>query len=157
MITARLNPPAIFTRKYTLGDCLPLRIVTVNANYVPTMPTTAPTAKIYDLSTNNKVGATISLPIIDRYARETGGTTNCLFGTRHKIGSDFTEATTYAVLYEWAISGTTRAWVEHFQLDGNSGDADGSVIAVEHFPRPESDYVQYDTESGKTLRGRNPH
>jgi hypothetical protein len=60
------------------------------------------------------------------------------------------------ILYKWTISGTTYKATDNFDVS-YAGDADGCVIGMGGYQTPLGQAVTYDTESGKTLRGLNPH
>jgi hypothetical protein len=141
-------------RQYSVGDSIPLSIVTVNASGAPAMPDAAPVAEIYD-SGGSQVGSDIKLPIRDRYGADSAGTTNCYFGRTFRLHSSFA-AGSYSILYKWVISSVTYETVDYFTV-AYAGDADGCVIAMGAYATPQGLAVTYDTESGKTLRGLNPH
>lgn len=144
----------MWQRQYSVGDSIPLSLVSRNASGTPTLPDSAPVAEIYD-SSGSQVGSDISLPIRDRYGRDSAGTTNCYFGRTFRLNSSFA-AGRYMILYKWIISSVTYESTDHFDV-AYAGDADGCVISMGAYPTPVGHAVAYDTESGKTLRGLRPH
>lgn len=130
---------------FHVGDGIPLALSSENASGTPTLPTTAPVARIYSGST---LIETVSLPICERYK------TTAYFQKRHVLGSSYS-AGRYHIIYQWVISGTTYKRTACFDV-ASGGDADGNVIAAAAVARPEAQYVLYETESGKLQSGRNP-
>lgn len=141
-------------RQYSVGDSIPLSLVSKTPAGAPTLPDAAPVAEIYD-SGGSQVGADVSLPIRDRYGRDAAGTTNCYFGRVFRLNSSFAVGS-YSIVYKWTISSVTYQSCDHFQI-AYAGDADGCVIGMGAYQTPLGLAVAYDTESGKTLRGLNPH
>lgn len=131
--------------RFHVGDSIPLAVSSEDNNGVPTLPTAAPTARIYSGST---LIETVSLPIWDRYK------VTAYFQKRHRLGSSYS-AGTYLVVYGWTISATSYKKVAFFQVY-SGGDADGNVIAAAAVERPEANYILYETESGSLMAGRNP-
>jgi hypothetical protein len=144
----------VWQRQYSVGDSIPLSVLSTNASGTPTLPDSAPVAEIYDAS-GSQVGSDISLPIRDRYGADSAGTTNCYFGRTFRLNSSYA-AGRYMILYKWIISSVTYKATDHFDI-AYAGDADGCVIGMGAYATPLGFAVAYDTESGKTLRGLNPH
>lgn len=144
----------MWLRQYSVGDSIPLSICSTNASGAPTLPDAAPVAEIYDAS-GSQVGSDIPLPIRDRYGADAAGTTNCYFGRTFRLHSSFAVGR-YMILYKWTISAVTYQATSHFDV-AYAGDADGCVIGMGAYATPLGFAVGYDTESGKTLRGLNPH
>lgn len=144
----------MWQRQYSVGDSIPLSVLTTLTPGTPTLPDAAPVAEIYD-SSGSQIGSDISLPIRDRYGADSAGTTNCYFGRTFRLNSSFA-AGRYMILYKWVISAVTYKATDHFDV-AYAGDADGCVISMGAYPTPLGFAVAYDTESGKTLRGLNPH
>ena len=95
----------MWQRQYSVGDSIPLSLLTTNPSGAPTLPDAAPVAEIYNAS-GSQVGSDISLPIRDRYGADAAGTTNCYFGRNFRLHSSFA-AGRYMILYKWVISAVT--------------------------------------------------
>lgn len=141
----------MWIRRYSVGDEIPLSLLTVNASGAPTTPDSAPIVQIFN-SSGSQVGSDIKLPIYDRYGEYTSA---AYFGRTFLLNSSYA-AGRYFVLYEWVISSVTYKTTEHFDIT-YAGDADGQVIGMGAVPSGGSINVVYDTRSGKVFRGRNPH
>jgi len=61
----------------------------------------------------------------------------------------------HSVLVGMSVSGSYRYYLRQFRLHPG-GDADGTIIGLSHFRRPEAAHVMIETESGKIKAGRNP-
>jgi hypothetical protein len=131
--------------RYQLGQFVPLAVRTVNGSDVAGLPDDAPAALVY--SDSGKV-LTQLLPIKDRFA-VTG-----FFFHRLPLGAAFA-AGRHWVLYQWLRSGTHFAESDVFEI-GDGGHADGAVLALHHYRRPNAEFVVQQLDSGKLVRGRNP-
>ena len=132
--------------RFHAGDSIPLSVPVENASGTPTLPDSAPVARIYRAGT---LIETVSLPICDRYK------TTAYFQKRHRLSASYTASAAYIIVYQFAISSTTYRRVSWFSVYAG-GDEDGTVIAAAAVERPEANIVLYETESGKLMAGRNP-
>lgn len=129
-----------------LGQEIFLAVLTVDGNGTPTIPDNVPTMKIYTGSGTLVLAR--SIPIFDRY-----GTTG-LFAYRQFLDGRFASGQ-YRVTYAWSISGTRYLDEDGFEIvDG--GNADGAVLAMTTFVKPQATFIVQDLSSGKTVKGRNP-
>lgn len=136
--------------RYAVGSFVPLACVPRSANNAPGTPSSCPVAEIYNAS-GTQVGSDVSLVVHDVYG--TGTATYHRFQRLFRLTSSYS-AGRYMILYKWTISGTQYVLCQNF--DVYSGEADGQIIAMFPVNRPEGQHVHYDTQSGKTLVGKNP-
>lgn len=132
--------------QFQLGDFLPLTLQTVTGDETtPTLPTAAPTAKIFNAS--GTLVETISLPIHDPVGAV------AYFQHKRQLDSTYS-AGKYFICYQWT---TTSAGVQcqTFEILAG-GDADGAVIGMAWFEVPEARNVVYQLDSGALRAGRNP-
>ena len=127
-----------------IGTPVSLSVATVTPALVPTAPSSAPMAKIYNSAAS--LIETVKLPIFD--------SSQNLFGKRHLLSASYS-AGRYMVIYQWTISAVTYQSAEVFDVLGG-GDADGQVIGMEYVALPTGRHVIYETETGKLVSGRNP-
>lgn len=140
--------------RYTVGQSIPLLMCSTDASNTPTLPDAAPIAEIYDNGTI-QVGSDISLPIIDKYALDTSGANNCIFGLPYRLHSSFS-AGRYTIIYKWTISAVEYKTVRCFDVKYASNHH-GTTIGLFGVPRTTGMTVHHDLESGRIQMGRNPH
>jgi len=141
----------MYLGQYQLGDWVFISIRTQTNAALPAKPDAAPSAQIYD---TNGIVATLTLPSINRH-RATG-----IFGQRLFLGTLAGSGISYSagkhfVYYEWAISATAGASLDVFDIVA-SGHADGTPVAMTHYDRPHADFLLFQLDGGKLVRGRNP-
>ena len=111
---------------------------------VPTAPSSAPVAKIY-----NSAGSlieTVTLPMKNA--------ADNIFGKRHLLSASYS-AGRHIIVYQWTISAVVYQTAEVFDVL-SGGDVDGQVISMESHTLPTGRHVIYGTETGKLVSGRNP-
>ncbi len=135
-----------FSGRHQLGNLLPLSVRCVDGNGTPTLPATAPMARIFD--DDGLLVTTQKLPLTD------SPDTTALFSFPFTLGSEFTTGL-HTVLYDYAVSGTHRSVEDHFQIVPG-GDADGNGISMYYMRQPSRDFVLVQTDSGLLRRLRNP-
>jgi hypothetical protein len=132
--------------RYQLGDFVPLLLQCRNANGTPTLPDDCPNARVFDplgrLVTNFKV------PITDRY-----GATG-LFAFAFPL-SAFLFSTglvngNYRVIYSYSIGSYTGLDESTFEVVAG-GDSRGNIISMAYYPRPNADYLVFQTDNGQAL------
>ncbi len=139
--------------RHHLGSSIPLGIQSVNPSGVPTVPTSAPVAKVFTAG-GSQVGSDIKLPIHDQYGHDTAGANGAFFLKRHLLGSAYSTGR-HVVVYQFTISGVTYQREASFDVLAG-GDVDGTVIGLHGAQRPEAMSVLYQTESGELKSGLNP-
>lgn len=140
--------------RYTVGQSIPLGLTSTDPSGTPTLPDSAPVAEIYDNATI-QVGSDISLPIVDPYALDTFGATNCLFGREYRLHSSFSPGR-YQIIYKWVLSGVTYKRCAEFDVM-YATTHHGQTIGLFGVPRSTGLLVHFDLESGRIQMGRNPH
>lgn len=135
----------MFRGRYPLGEEVPLSVLCRNNARTPTAPVAAPAAAIWLGSTKIQ---TITLPAIDRAAL-TG-----LFGKGLFLGAAYTTGL-YEVFYTYTVGSLAVVEVDQFEVV-DSGDPNGSVIAMYGFERPQATFLVHQVDSGKIKRGKNP-
>lgn len=116
----------------------------VTPDLTPTLPDSAPVAKIFTGA--GVLKETVTLPCQDL--------TDKVFGKRHRISSSYS-AGRHLVIYQWIISSVTYQQADVFDVIAG-GDADGNVIGMEHLSQPAGRYLVYETEAGNVVSGLNP-
>jgi hypothetical protein len=132
--------------RYQLGETLPLLAQTHDANGVAATPADVPTVKIW-----NSAGALVlarKMPSIERFT-QTGRFLLPVF-LNGVFATDL-----YRAVYHYNVSTYRGLDVDYFQvIDG--GNADGNVISMYFFDRPQAKYIVYQTDAGVLIQGRNP-
>lgn len=135
----------MYRGRYSLGQEIPLGVLTVNADGTPTLPTTAPHMDIFSSSAKVLEGKLI--PIIDR-GGQTGYFQYPLF-----LGPLFA-AGRYSVIYRYLVGSYLGQVEDVFEV--LAGDDEGAVIAMYWYERPHAAFVVQQLDSGLLVRGRNP-
>lgn len=132
--------------RYQLGQTVPLRVQTLNANSVAATPDDVPTVKLWDAAGNRVL--TAKMPAVERYI-QTGRFLLPVF-----LNGQFA-AGLYQAVYYYGIAGYHGLESDTFEvLPG--GHADGSVISMYFLDRPQARYIVYQTDAGVLIQGRNP-
>lgn len=132
--------------RYQLGQSISLFLVTRNADGTPAVPESPPVASI------SLPGGTVVLakemPVVDRYQYDG------LFLLPVFLGGLFAEGL-YSVAYQFAVGGLSITESDNFQvLPG--GNADGNVVSMYFYERPQARFIVQQLDSGKIVQGRNP-
>ena len=132
--------------RFQLGQTLSLLLLTVDGSGTPQVPLVPPWLKIWQ-------GASLILkaemPIIERF-KQTG-----LFLARVFLGPAFTPAL-YEVEYTYQIDGSYNGVVtDNFEIMPG-GNADGNVMSMYFYDRPQAQFIVQSLDSGKIVQGRNP-
>jgi hypothetical protein len=136
----------MYRGRYQQGQEVPLGVFTRNASGAPTLPSAAPTYRVY-----NTAGTLVdsgSLPIVDRF-----GTTG-MFGMQKFLGQPYPTGV-YYVAYQWTVSSVSYAELDSFEVLGG-GNRRGGVVAMEFLRRPQADFVVQNCFDGSIVKGRNP-
>lgn len=132
--------------RYRIGDRLGLSVLSKSKSGAPVQPSALVQAFTYDSS--GAVVEAVPLHPKDRF----GG--NWDFTASLKLSASYTPGH-YSVVYQWAVSAALFSRLDTFEVL-SGGDADGQVIALASVPRPEANFVLYQTEAGDVKSGRNP-
>lgn len=136
----------MYRGRYQLGQEVPLGVLCLNAADTPTAPDRAPTMKVWDAA-GTRV-ADLAIPALDRYA-VTG-----LF--RHRLFLDGRFAAgRYTVTYHWNAGSFVGLDADTFEIAAG-GHADGSVVAMTWYHRPQAEFIVQQLNSGAIVKGRNP-
>lgn len=142
-----------------LGQFIHLTVSTVDGSGVPTNPTSAPTATIYDASNNKVLDARKMAPQgIARtgfFGLDLMLTSQASIGLGGGGGTEFASGQ-YVVLYKWTISGTERRTIDRFEILPG-GNLQGAYTALEFYERPQADYLVGATEDGTVETRRGPY
>lgn len=140
---------------FQTGDLFTFWITTRNGAGTPTIPDACPTYQILTAGGTEVIAAT-KMAIRDRYAHDTSGANNCVFEATQLIDGNFAFATGgHYVIFKWRVSTALFKEVDMFNL-GGTADTDGQVLALDRFPKNESDLVPYRVRSADLKFGRNP-
>lgn len=136
----------MFLGRYALGSHVPLSVVATAADGQPAAPTECPTVSVYDAD-----GAVVESRLIP--ARDRGAVTG-LFGYRLRLSASYA-AGHYTVAYRWRSGAHRGVATAAFEVTPG-GDAEGAVIAMHDYNRPDARFIVHQLDSGKLKRGRNP-
>lgn len=134
--------------RHQLGNTMPVTVLTVDASNLPTAPDVPPVMKIWSGTT---LILSAQMPVADRYGTSTNTT---LFIYPLFLGASYA-AGLYDVSLTWKIGTFVGVEDGTFEILAG-GNADGSIIAMTLYRRPEADFVVWQTNSGKLQRGRGP-
>ena len=133
--------------RYQLGSFLPLTLLCRNSSYTPVVPDDVPRVNIWDAS-----GAKVlcqDMPVLDRY-NQTG-----LFQLQVRIDSTFTTTGIYTAEYQFTLSGSGKIHLDTFEIIPG-GNANGSIISIFDYTRPQAKYLVNQADSGTISLSRNP-
>jgi hypothetical protein len=133
--------------RYPQGEELPL-VVQCDDGSGPAWPAVAPVASFRGPAGTNVLSRVM--------AADQQGVGDGLFRLPQFLGPEFSSTGEYAVLVRYKDSaGNPRLLAGHFQLT-QGGSTDGAVIAVRSVRRPNANWLVYQTDGGRLVRGRNP-
>lgn len=134
-----------YRSRYQLGDTVQLSVLTTDNAKLPTVPDKVPVAVV---SSDTALALSQRLPVQDRYAQTGWFSYPLILDARFAVG-------VYRVVYQWLLSGVMYTKYESFEVvDG--GQSDGPGLSIFFFPRPTSNYVLLQCDSGRVIRRRNP-
>lgn len=134
--------------RYMLGTEIPLSVLTVDADQLPTAPDVPPVLKIWSATT---LVLSAQMPVADRF----GTTQNKTFFIYPLFLGGAYSAGLYDVTFSWDISSFAGVEAGNFEVVAG-GHSDGAIIAMTLYHRPEADYVVWQNTAGKLQRSRNP-
>lgn len=132
------------------GEELRLVLQCTDASGTPADPAVDPVVTIYrDVAGVPTFVESVKLAGCER------GVVDGLFRKPHFLGSRYSNAGRYLLVYRWQVgaNGFTRAG-SFFLIPG--GSADGAAIAMSFVARPDANHLLTQTDSGQLVRGRNP-
>ncbi len=135
----------MYLGRHQLGTYLDVWLQTTDANDSPVMPDQVPHLKLW--SSSSLVTAE-EMPLWDKTI-QVG-----VFRTQLYLSSAYA-----AGLYEISVyyrSGAKYGMEQHTFEVIAGGDADGQVLGMYFYHRPQADYIVYQVESGQILKGKNP-
>jgi hypothetical protein len=135
----------VYLGAYQLGSRVQLPAFNADLGVAPANPTAAPRAVVYPAS--GRPANSYLLPPLD-LDNATG-----LFGFTAHLGNY--SVGDYAVLVCYSSGGTPRAELHRFTVL-TGGHADGTVIAIYPYHRPQAEFLVQQLDSGKLFRGRSP-
>ncbi len=128
-----------------LGTTLDLYLQCTDADGVKAMPTYVPWLKVWLAST---LILSAEMPLVDKSAQVGLFRYPLFLGDAYSVGYG-TVAMHYRVSTKYGIEARSFEIVP-------GGDAAGQVLGMCFYPRPQADFVVYQTESGEIRKGRNP-
>lgn len=134
----------MYLGRYSLGQYVPLAVLTLGDGYSSGWPSVAPNFAVYDDSGERIV--TGSLPSVDR---ELG-----TFSFRLRLGTAFAVGHHTAVV-DWILDGTNRRAVSRFEVVGG-GNANGGIISMHAYRRPHADFLVSKLDTFQRAIQRNP-
>lgn len=138
----------MYRGRTTLGRIVQLGLWCRNASGTPTLPDTAPSARVY--KEDGTLVETFKMPINDRYF-VTGFFSFGLF-----LGTGLYAVGRYRVRYQYLLAGVARTDEDSFDvLDGGNGH--GLGISSFYYRRPINNFLLIQSEGGRLLRRRSPH
>lgn len=140
----------IFAGRLQQGEELLLSLQCADASGTPADPAVDPVVTIYrDASGSLTFVESVKLAGCER------GVVDGLFRKPHFLGSLYSNAGRYLLVYRWQIGANAFTGVgSFFLLPGGSGD--GAAIAMSFVSRPDANHLLVQTDSGQLVRGRNP-
>lgn len=132
---------------------VPLTLLVVDQNGLPTLPAAPPTARIQQDGSSPLTRQTVTLPILDRY-----GATG-LFQYMLSLGTNLFAVGRYHVTYSWAVGSFAGTAEDTFEIvPSPKGDVQGVPIACFWYERPHANFVvfQADGLDPSLFYGRNP-
>jgi hypothetical protein len=133
--------------RFHVGDSIGLSVLSKSKNGAPLQPSALVQALVYNAG--GPLIEAVPLHPKDRF----GG--NWDFTARLRLDDSYQSGSQFFVLYQWTVSSTLYSRIDVFEVvDG--GDADGQVVGMASVPRPEANFVLYQTQSGLLRAGRNP-
>lgn len=137
---------------YSLGDWVHIPVRSVNASGVVTAPTS--TADKAPIGATFKASAKVEnfkLPQLDK-----NGITG-VFSYKLRLTSSYTTGSHIVVItYVNGSGGFYGSDIHSFQIVGG-GDANGNVIAITDYTRPDAEHAVYQTDAGLLRDGRAPY
>lgn len=137
----------MYLGRYQIGQCVGLYLRCAGPSKVPTAPTIAPLARIFNGTT---LVQAIQLPPCDRFIPNCSGQFHLplFLGPLYSAGQ-------YQVVYYYTIGSTSYVDEAGFEVMPN-GDNRGAVVSAYFLERPEASYVVQGLENGSIIKGRNP-
>jgi len=132
--------------RYFQGDEVPIIVNTVDGSDRPTLPSAAPTSRIYLGLTFKK---SIRIPIRDR-SDTTGLFTAVLFlSATFGVGS-------YDIVHKWTIGNDTFQSIDSFDVVAGGGDPQGTILSLYPLLTPDATQLIQQRTDGILARGTNP-
>ena len=135
--------------RFSLGDFVPLMLLSVDGNGLNAWPSSTPTIKTF-----SQDDLTTAVETIRPGARDPLRATG-LFYYPLRLTSSYTADKVYLVSQRWTISASTYGELLTFRVVAG-GDADGAVIGAHFVRRPEANTLVYVVDGGKLKTGRSP-
>ncbi len=135
----------MYLGRFQLGTWLDVWLQTTNASSTPVMPDYVPHMKVWSSSA---LVTAEEMPLVDKTI-QVG-----VFRSQVFLGSSYATG-----LYEINVfyrSGSKHGMEQHTFEVIAGGDADGQVLGMYFYHRPQADYIVYQVESGQILKGKNP-
>lgn len=137
-----------FLGRYPQGVEIPLVVACDDGGLAPAWPDAAPVVTFY-----RPDGAAVLSRVM---AADQQGVVEGVFRLPQFLGTPFAVTGPYRVVARYAdASGRARALAGSFRLLAG-GDRDGAVVSLRAVRRPNANYLVYQTDGGRLVRGRNP-
>jgi hypothetical protein len=136
----------MYRGRFVLGEEVPLGVLCFDGSGTPSAPDAAPMVDVY--SGAAKVLSGQPLPALDKF-----GTTG-LFAWPLLLDARFAPGK-YTAVYRYLVGGTAGGDEDTFDVLAG-GNADGQVLSMFWYPRPQANFIVYQTSDGSIRKGRNP-
>ena len=137
-----------FLGRYQQGVEIPLVVTCDDGGEEPAWPDLAPVV------TFHKPDGSVALSRV--MAADLQGVAVGTFRLPQFLGSEFSATGPYRVVVRYTdASGRARVLPGHFRVLAG-GDADGAVVSMRAVRRPDANYLIFQTDGGRLVRGRNP-
>ena len=138
----------MYRGRVQLGQTLFLLLQTTNASGEPAMPDDIPRLTVWD--NDGTLIERLDMPVLDRH-EQTG-----MFHYPLYLGNLYA-AGAYTVTYLYRHTGSSYSGMEDDTFEvAAGGDADGTVVGMYFYKRPDQDIIVQQCESGVVKAGRNP-
>lgn len=131
--------------RYQVGGTVILYLQCTNAAGTAAAPTDAPQLKLWDPS-----GALVLATKMPAVTQVTG-----LFYYNLYLNGPYEEAGNWSATFRYMVSTYHGFQSDNFEILPG-GHADGHVVGMYHYRRPQADYLVHQTESGNIRKGQNP-
>ena len=137
-----------FLGRYQQGQEILLVVACDDGGGEPAWPDVAPTVTFHKPD-----GSVVFSRVM---AADLQGVAEGVFRLPQFLNSEFSATGPYRVVVRYTDeSGRARVLPGHFRLLAG-GDADGAVVSMRAVRRPDANYLIFQTDGGRLVRGRNP-
>jgi hypothetical protein len=135
----------MYIGRYQLGKWIDIYLQVMNGTLSPLLPDAVPAIKIFGPA---GIVLNAKMPIVDKIVSPG------LFCSRILLGNPFSTGQ-HAVEMFYLLSGSPRIVTRNFDIIP-AGNPLGQVVGMHYFHQPQGEFVIFQVESGRLLKGKNP-